>query len=226
MKLSNKILLGFLGVIFLYLTAAFTEVRLTGTPNIMNDKNSVSEILNISGVRYIVLDSVDKQINVVGSDRAHLEIRSLTGDLLKKLKYKVDGETLTLSDFQLEDHQTLKISVFVPKADLKGITVTNAVAIVRDLECESLILSQSSGSIWMTNCNISKIEVNATRGYTDIASTKMDTLSAELTTSQVYLHSDVNTIKGSIKDGARLYLRDVREIQLKKDESSLLNIYH
>ena len=226
MKLSNKILLGFLGVIFLYLTAAFAEVRLMGTPNIMNDKNSVSETLNITGVRYIVLVAVDKQINVVGSDRSHLEVRSLTGDLLKKLKYKVAGDTLTLSDFQPEDNQTLKISVFIPKASLKGITVSNAVAIVRELECEALTLSQSSGSVWMSDCNISRIEVNATRGYTDIAGTKVDTLSADLNRSQVYLHSDVKTVQGSMKEGAMLYLRDVQEIQLKKDETSLLNIYH
>ena len=86
MKLSNKILVGFFGFLFLYLTAAFTEIRLNGTPNVINDSNSKIETVDLSGIRYIVVGDVDKNINITGSDRSQLEVRSFSGDLLKHLK--------------------------------------------------------------------------------------------------------------------------------------------
>jgi hypothetical protein len=54
MSLSNKILLSFFGFIFLYLTAAFVEIRVSGTPNIISDKNSKAETVDIVGVNYLV----------------------------------------------------------------------------------------------------------------------------------------------------------------------------
>src|SRR5688572_19543448 len=114
MKLSNKILIGFFGFIFIYLTAAFTEVRLKGTPNVIDDTNSIAETVDIPGIAYLILNDIDKNVNVIASDRAQLEVRSFSGDLLTKLKYKISDDTLTLSGLQSKGIKTIKISVFVP----------------------------------------------------------------------------------------------------------------
>src|SRR5687768_6562742 len=106
MKLSNKILFGFFGFAFIYLTAVFAEVRLRGIPNIINDNNSIAETVDVSGVSYLVLQNLDKQVNVVGSDRARLEVRSISGNLLQKLNYQVSGDTLTLSEGNSEEVKT------------------------------------------------------------------------------------------------------------------------
>ena len=225
MKLSNKILLGFFGFIFLYLTAAFAELRMTGIPNIINDKNSTAETVNISGVTHLIANGVDKQINVIGSDRAELEVRSLSGDFLKKLKYKFSGDTLTLSGLQSEETKTIKISVFVPKARLKEITPNSSSADVRGLQPAHLKISQTSASIWLNDSRIAKIEMDLNHSYLHISGTNVDTLSAKIERSQVNIYSPVGLVQGTMKNDSFLRLINIGEIQLKKDESSRLNMF-
>jgi hypothetical protein len=180
MKLSNKILLGFFGIIFLYLTAAFTEVRLTGIPNIISNKNSIAETVDISGVKYLILNNVRNQIHVIGSDRAQLEVRSFAGNLLKELNYKVSGDTLTLWSNESEEKiGSVKISVSFPEQSLKGITVNNTGVFVRNLHQEHLYISQNAGRIWMDDGEIAKIEMDlSNHSSLDISGTLMDTVSA------------------------------------------------
>jgi hypothetical protein len=225
MKLSNKILIGFFGFVFLYLSAAFVEVRLTGSPNVVDDKNSIAETVDLSGITYVVLKDLDKNVKVIGSDRSQLEVRSLAGDFLKKLQYKVSGDTLTLSGLQSQDIRTVTISVFVPNTTLKGITVNSAVARIEGFQQEFLHISQNSGSIWMTDSRISKIEMDLNHAYLDISGTNLDTVSVRAERSTVNISSPVGILQGSIKNGAFLHLYNLEEIQLKKDESSKLSLY-
>jgi hypothetical protein len=226
MKLSNKILIGFFGFAFIYLTAVFAEIRLAGTPNIIDDTNSIAETADISGVAYIVLQDLDKDVNVIGSDQPRLEVRSFSGDLLQKMKYKISGDTLTLSELQSKDRKTVKISVFVPKGSLKGMTVNAAVAIVKGLDQEFLYISQNAGRIRISDNRIAKIHIEASgRSYLDISATHLDTLSATIEESQVHISSSVKFLQGSMKNNSAFSASDVDEIQFKKDESSRLNLY-
>jgi hypothetical protein len=225
MKLSNKILLGFFGFIFLYLTAAFAELRLTGSPNVINDKNSIAETTDISGVNYVVIRDMDTQINVIGSDRAQLEVRSFSGTLLEKLNYKISGDTLTLSGIESKEVKTIKISVFVPETSLKGITVNRSVAIVRGLQRDVLQISQKSGTIWMSESRITKIQMDLDESYLDISGTRLDTLSVNIERSEVSIDAPVGLLQGSMKSSSQLRMSDIGEIQFKKDESSRLNLF-
>jgi hypothetical protein len=225
MKLSNKILLGFFGFIFLYLTAAFAELRLTGNPNVIDDGNSIAETADISGVKYVVIRDMDTQINVIGSDRAQLEVRSFSGNLLTKLNYKISGDTLTLSGVESKEVKTIKISVFVPNTSLKGITVNSSVAIVRGLQPDVLSISQKSGTIWMSESRITKIEMDLDDSYLDISGTPLDTLSANIERSEVSIDAPVGLLQGSMKTSSMLRMGDIGEIQFKKDETSRLNLF-
>lgn len=226
MKLSNKVLFAFFGAAFLYLTAVFAEVRLTGVPNVIDDSNSIAETADISGVSYLVLEDLDYNVSVIGSDRAQLEVRSMSGDLLNKLKHHVFNDTLTLSDFQSEGQRAVKISVFVPKAGLKGITVNSAEATVEGLQAELFYISQDGGRIRMSDNGIGNIHVEASAGsYLKISSTDVDTLSARIDNSEVSISSPVGIMQGSMKNKSFLHMIDVDEIQLKKDDTSRLHLY-
>ena len=227
MKLSNKVLIGFFGFIFLYLTAVFAEVRLRGTPNIIDDANSTAETVDVSGIRYLVLEDLDKHVNVAASDQpSRLEVRSLKGDLLKRMKHRISGDTLTLSALQSKDINTLKITVFVPATGLRGMTVDNASAIVKGLKQDLLHISQKAGRVSMSDNSISHIHIHASgRSYLDISSTNVTSLSANLEDSEVYVSSPIRRLEGSMKNKSFLRVHDVGEIQFKKDNSSRLNWY-
>jgi len=227
MKLSNKILIGFFGFIFLYLTAVFAEVRLRGTPNVIDDSNSIAETADITGVTYLVLQNLDETINIVGSDQPRLELRSFSGNLLPRLKYKISGDTLTLWDLPAEGMKMVRISVFVPKAGLKGMRVNDAVATVKGLQQEVLLISQNGGRIWMSENRIESVHLEASdKSYLDISAIGLDTVSAHIDSSEVVISSPLGLLKGSMKNHSFLRMNAVDEIQFKKDSTSRLNVWH
>jgi hypothetical protein len=225
MRLSNKILLGFFGFIFLYLTAAFAELRLTGEPNFFSEENSKSETVNITGVRYVIIKGIKKDINVISSDRSELEVRSKSGNLLPQLTYKVLNDTLTLSYFDAEENKPVMFSVFLPKESLRGITIDNAAANVHGFESDILEVMQTSANFSMTQCTIGKMVVTSSHSSLVMSMTTLDTLSAEAKSSQLNFHAPIGFARGSINNGTFLYMKEVEGIELKKDVSSKLSIY-
>lgn len=226
MKLSNKVLIGFFGFIFLYLTAVFAEIRIRGTQYIIDDSNSIAQTVDLSGLSYLVLEDIDKDINVIGADQPRLEVRSREGDLLQSIKYRITGDTLTLSDVELNDANAFAISVFVPKSGLTAIILDSAGAIVKGLEQTHLDISQKAGRIRMSDSNIGKINIEALNGsYLDISNTNLDTLSANIEESQAYVWSSIKRLEGSMKNKAFLRVHNVDDIQFKKDETSTINWY-
>lgn len=225
MKLSNKILIAFFGFIFIYLTAVFAEIRLRGTPNIIDDTRSIAETMDISGVEYLVLQNLDHPINVIGSDQARLEIRSLQGELLQSVKYNISGDTLTLSQLP-SDIKAIKISVFVHKVRLKGVTVDSAMAIVTGLDRDALYISQNNGRIRISDSRVSKIQIESSgNSQFDVSATGMDTVLANIEESRVVISSPVKHLEGSMQNNSYMQVDDIGEIEVKKDESSKLHMY-
>lgn len=224
MKLSNKILLGFFGFIFLYLNAAFMEIRLTGSPNIINDENSIAERIDLSVINHLVLNGVDKDVNVIGSDQSSLEVRSISGDFLKKVKYVVSGDTLTLSGIDAGDTETFKITVFVPSS-FKAINATNSQATIKGLHTPLLNIYQTKGDISMSDCSIATIELNLNAAHLSIYDATMEMMSVELEASTVNIHSPLMLLQGFMKNKSLLLIEDAQDIQLKKDKNSRLNMY-
>ena len=226
MKLSNKILLGFFGFIFLYFTAALAELRLSGAQNLDDNPNSITESADLSRIGYLVIRDMNRSIDVIGSDRSRLEVHSLSGDQLKKLQYEVSGDTLVLSGFESEEsYRMVRIYVFVPNNTLTGITATSSAVTVKDLRMESFRISENAARIDMSGGKISKLKLDAENGsYLNLDNTGVDTLSVTIEGSNVYTDA-VGFLQGSLKNKARMQVNKNREIQLKKDESSELIIF-
>ena len=226
MKLSNKVLIAFFGFIFLYLSAVFAEIRFGGTSNIMDDKNSIAETVDLPGITYLILDGIDTEVRVIGSDHTRLELQSFSGGLLPKLDYTVSGDSLTLSDFQSEGVKRVKISVLVSKENFKGVIVHGARAVVKDIKQDFLHLSDSAGRITMLNSEITRLHLDLSNDSSlDITRSSIDTLTAEIEESEVHIYSSVGFMRGSIKNETFLQLHTIQEIQLKKDESSRLTMF-
>ncbi len=226
MKLSNKILLGFFGFLFIYLTAVFAEVRLTGTPNFIDEKNSIAESVDISGVTHLVLNDIDKDVHIRAADSAVLQVRSLSGGILKRLKYRISGDTLTISALESQDVKNMKITVFVQSASLKAVTANSCRLMINGLQQDALQISQTAANVWMSDNNISKIQSDLTqKSFLSINSPGVNTLSLNLKDSEMQVWSPVGLLEGSMKNKSSLRLTLIEQITLKKDMTSTLSIY-
>jgi hypothetical protein len=168
---------------------------------------------------------VKKEVNVVGSDQRILEVRSLTGDVLKKLTYAVSGDTLTLSGFDTSDRKNFRITVFVPSTHFKAITVNSSEAHIKGLTTGLLNIDQKAGSISVSDCRIAKLELDLNAAYLNITDATVDTVSAKIEKSTLNIYSSLKLFQGSLKDQSWLRIGDAREIQLTKDESSSVNMH-
>lgn len=226
MKLSNKILLGFFGFVFLYMTAAFAELRFMGIPNVINKTNSVAETVDISGIRYLILNDCSREINVVPAERPHLEVLSFSGNVLKTLKYEIAGDTLTIAGLESQDSRNIQFTVFVPNSSLKAIHVKSSTLIIEGLKQDALQITGDAGRVWMSGVNIAKIGLDITnKSLLDISKATLDTMEAKITESQLIVSSPVGSLKGTVENHSLVRLNEVEEIQLKKDLNSDLNIF-
>jgi hypothetical protein len=226
MKLSNKILLGFIGFAFVYLNAAFTELRLTGIPNVINDNNSKAETVDLSAIQYIVVEDVGRHVNITGADRLQLEVRSLTGDALQHLKYRVNGDTLTLLRFGSEDMRTIRISVRVPEESINGIEVKSSIANVSGLQQSRLRISVDKGRVWLRNSQISALDMGlANHSYFELESTDIDSLSADIDRSEAYINAPTKLVRANVVNRSALRLSQTKELRLTRDDDSNVNLY-
>jgi hypothetical protein len=226
MKLSNKILLGFFGFLFLYLTAVFAELRLTGTPNFIDEKNSISESVDISGITHLVLNDIDKDLQIRAADSSVLQVRSISGDILKRLKYRISGDTLTISALKSQDVKNMKITFFVRSGSLKAVTANSCRVTINSLQQEALTISQTASNVWMSDNSIGKIQSDLTQNsFLSISSPGVNTLSLNIKESEMQVWSPVGLVEGSMKDKSSLRLTQIEEITLKKDMTSTLSIY-
>jgi hypothetical protein len=145
--------------------------------------------------------------------------------LLKKLTFKVSGDTLTLSGFKSEGIKTVKISVLIPKSSLKGIAVNSSSVVVEGLQQDLLHISQNSGSVWMRDITIGKLEVDLDRSYLDISGVHLDTVSVRTERSTANIFTPVGLLQGNLKNNTFMRLSDIEEIQLTKDITSKLTLY-
>lgn len=227
MKLSNRILIGFFGLIFIYMTAAFTEIRFRGDLNNIDESNGIVESVNISGMRHLVIPDLGERITIKGSVTSRIEVRSISGDLFKNLKYRMNGDTLTLTDLQLAEDQHLNLSIYVSNKTFEGMTVNGATVVVEDLNQETLTVSQNSGWVRMNESNeLGKLNINISqKADFNLFDANLDTLLVLIDNSEVMILSTIKRIEGSMSNDSYLQLRGANEIEFKKDESSRLRLF-
>lgn len=223
MKLSNKILIGFFALIFVYLTAAFTELRVRGISHHLDEDNSVAETVRISGVNQLVLPNLREQIYVIASDTARLEVRSNAGNMLQKLTYSFTGDKLTLKALENDNDVAVRISIYVPRQSLQRITTEGTSLTISGLQRNVLQISQKDGWIYMTDNNqIGKLDLHSSHSNFTLNESTLDTLAVSLHNADVSIESPVKFLDGQVSDTSTLRMHGIDQILTKKDVSSRL----
>jgi hypothetical protein len=224
MKLSNKILIGFFGLIFIYMTAAFTEIRFKGDPNQIDEFNGIAETVGIAGVNYLILPDLEQSISIIGSNDPRIEVRSIKGDVLQYLKYEVAGDTLTIKQFDLEEKSRVKLYIHVPKTRFAGVTMKDAGVSIGELDVTSLSINQYDGWIRIgENNKMGKLNLKAVHdAYFNINGGSLDSLFMQIDASQLSINSPVRVVEGTMSNDSYVTLQGTEEIRFKKDESSRL----
>ncbi len=225
MKLSNKILIGIFAFIFIYMTVAFTEIRLKGDKNGRNFSDAQVESIDIENIAFLVIPDVNRHVNVSSSKDPRIEVRSVSGDLLSRLKYKISGDTLELQEFDSKEEPAI-INIYGPSHMLRGLLINGAGVTVYGLDQNELSITQYAGTVRFEDDNklkrlnleaFNEADVNA-RGF------ELEELSIQADRSYINFWLPVSRLSGSIANESRLTIQSPYDIQFKKDESSRLQI--
>jgi len=223
MNISTKILMGFFGSAFVYMSAVFIEVRLTGEDEDLHGENTKIESVPLDKINYVIIADLGQRIYLKSSDKPGLEFKSRSGDLASKLIYEINGDTLNLKKLNLEENTRLDLTLFVPK-ELTGMEVNAASVHISDFEQSTFSIIQTGGRIvFNDNIKLSKLNIVSSQSaeYDDFGS-DIDTLALDLDDSSVEIRTYVGRIEGSMKNDSYLYVENTDDIEFKKDDSSTI----
>ncbi|XOV94953.1 MAG: hypothetical protein ACFHWX_09635 [Bacteroidota bacterium] len=224
MKLSNKILIGFFGFIFLYLSAVFTEIRLRGNPNRFIEP-AIAETLDLSEIKYLTLNDLGKVVKVVGSDKSQIEIKSVDGNQLRYLSYEILGDTLSLIRLDSAKNKPVSLLVHVPNDSFKGIKVLGAGVNVESLSQKQLSIIQNDGWIDLRDCNLGRLElISKSRANLTVTNSELDSLNALIDQSEIRFYIPINFISGEMSNNSYLRVKGTDIIQLKTDKKSRIEL--
>ncbi|MEQ8684989.1 MAG: DUF2807 domain-containing protein [Imperialibacter sp.] len=226
MKLSNKILIGFFGFIFLYMMAAFTEVRLRGYERDLSGTEVQVENAPLGQVGYIVLSDSDHRVTISSSDEPRIEVKSLDGGFISNVNYEMVGDTLKLKVDDLVTGKPVQVTIYVAPNTFRGLQATQASVSITKLSQPELSITQSGGSIRMDgDVNVTSLSIAASdNANLDASGLSVNSLSVQMDDSKVMIWSPVVQLRGSILNDSFLRIDGVDDIQFTKDKSSKIQI--
>lgn len=228
MKLSNKIIAGFFGFILFYTFMVFAEIRIMGQSKVFEDDDSITETYPLEGLKYIIIQKdLNKRIAISSSSSPRIELKSLSGNFLPKMKYQLNNDTLFILAFDLEDNEEhFHFNIFVPKNGFKGLSTTESFISFTEIKQKSLFITQSGGQINMdNNISLEKLSiVSNENAMLDFRDGQADTVSLLVDDSEVRLYAKIHRLEGTLINDAAIYSSDISDIALKKDKGSSIRI--
>jgi hypothetical protein len=226
MKLSNKILIGFFGFIFVYMMAAFTEIRFRGYKRDLKGVDTKVENASLGSVGYIVLSDSEHRVTISSSDEPRIEVKSMDGGLISNVNYEMAGDTLKLKVGDMVTDKPVQVTIFVDKNTFRGLQATKASVSLTNLSQQALSITQSGGSIRMDgDVNVTNLSIAASdNANLDASGLSVNLLSVQMDDSKVMIWSPVVQLRGSILNDSFLRIDGVDDIQFTKDKSSRIQI--
>ena len=231
MKLSNKILIGFFSVVFLYTISVMLEVRLTGQYIIRNSddtlENLIYESMPIDNPRYLILHSRQKFLRIEESTDPRLEIKSFDGGLLDRVILKETRDTLEIGAFDFEEELSYAATLYINRGDQLQIEMNQAKVSLRHLNLSSLTVLQRGGYLSVNDSSvISHLRISTTDdGLFETTDARIDTIDLTAESSSIRLLKEPKVLKAVIKNASSLSTQDVPYMLYERDSTSTLRIF-
>lgn len=224
MKLSNKILIGFFGGTLVYMIMAFTEVRLKGDYNRLDGSNAKIETRELAGLQRVVLNNLNKRVNIRASDSPHLELRSFVGDQLPKLEYTFQDGILTINRSNFSGDEHIDLYIYVSEAVFTQLEVVESRVNISNLKQPVLNIHQTGGHVALQGRTmLGRLNITATEdAELDLYDKEVDTVYLKLDNSNVELQTSVKRLEALLSNNSRLSSIGANDIVLKRDEDSRL----
>ena len=223
MNISNKILIGFFGTAFVYMTAVFVEIRFTGKNEDLTNINTKTETAPLDNVNYLIVDDPGSRLYIKSSKEPRLELRSGSGDFLSKVEYEIKGDTLIIGQLNLEDEAHFDLTLFIPE-NFIGIEAKETSLHLSEIYQPNLSINQEGGRTVLNNdIKLWKLSITGSlSAELDVFNSDIDTLTLDIDDSSVEMRTYVSRVEGSVRNDSYLYVENVDDLDFKKDRSSTI----
>lgn len=227
MKTSKIIFISLLGTIAVLILAAIIDVRLNGRPDSERWADFKKEKQDLQSFRVLNLNN-SRNITLEYNDTSFIEVSFLKDSIAPKVNYKIEGDTLTVTDFEqvhrntsVTIHFTDSLQVIQLKESNISIEHLGPGKLSLDMNQSEVSLNQGSGD----KSSIQALDIVA-RNHSRINSSefRIDSVGLVLQNSEANLEIRAKKISGTLSDSSKIYVRQPEEISLKKDETSKINV--
>jgi len=223
MKTSKIIFTSLLAAVTIVILAGFIVVRIhgkkTGVDFVVNDKI-------ISSFNVLCLNN--SNIQLVYGDSTFISISTLKDSLLPEIEYKINNDTLTISNVRFSHRSNVKVKIHTSDS-LKSILVVNSDLDIDEYGSKNLTLGMDKGNVSLNikdQFSFQSVHINA-KNHSNVYSNnvKADTLNVFLQKSEANLEIVALKLNALLSDSSTFSTRQADEISIKKDKSSRLIIY-
>lgn len=216
-------MLGLLGVIVLYTSAAFVELRLKGDHN---RRSTYTDSTSLPSYRHLVVKDLDQRVILNISDSPMIKSKAVRDNPLAALDYDLIGDTLIINDLGLRENDQGDFTIYA-LPELTSITSISSYLSMYRFDIDSLTINQSGGGMTIYNSRgLQYLDLTLIEGGTfDISDIPIEDVNVTVDEGEARLRSDIHTIRGNVKNRSSLTLNEVRDIQLSKDETSTIRMY-
>jgi hypothetical protein len=228
MKTSKIIFISLLSTIAVLILAAMIDVRIHGRRNSGGPSDfKVNKQIVPSFKVLRIYNSMN--VTLVKNGSSFIEMTSLKDSVAPNLNFKINEDTLFVSDFEKQVHRNMSIVIHATDS-LKQIQLRNSdIGVERlglgklffDLDKSELSLNQDT-LVKSTSLTLGIVAKNHSR--INSSEFRIDSLGLTLLNSEADLEIKAIKIIGTLSDSSRINVRQPEEISLKKDGTSKINV--
>ena len=228
MKTSKIIFISLLSTIAVLILATVIDIRIHGRRDDgrQSDFKVNKQMLPVfKALR--VYNSMN--ITLVQNDSSYIEVSYLKDSIAPVVNYTVTDDTLIMSDFEKTNHRNVSVTIHATDS-LRSIQLKKSNISVERIGLVKLFFTLDESELWLNQDtlvkSVSQVLDIVAKNHSRINSSefRIDSLRLVLQNSEANLEMKVNKISGILSDSSKINVRQPREISLKKDETSKINV--